>query len=115
MSNLKLKLQGPDLSSRYAAAEQRRHVVALLRNGDSVVVELTSVESISESYADELFGVLAAVYGLDWLRSNVKVEVSNEHVLRTIAVAIKKRLNETKTAPRPAKVFSPTHSVGTWR
>jgi hypothetical protein len=49
---------------------------------------------ISKPIADELFGVLAAVRGWDWLSKAVRLEGANEHVLRVIAEVINRRLKE---------------------
>lgn len=94
-----ITLAGPDLSSRRTAAVAREDVLSHIAAEGKVVVDLTSVLSISESYADELFGVIASVYGLSWLHQHVTVRVSQEHVLRSIAVALKHRLALTPPVP----------------
>ena len=57
-----------------------------------VSIDLGGVFSISESYADELFGVLALRYGLGWLSDNVAFHNQNHFVFRAIASAIRQRL-----------------------
>ena len=95
MSDIIIKLPGTDLASRTSAATVRYSVVSAVSSGNKVVVDLAAVESLSYSYADELFGVLAALQGFDWLVEKTRIVNAKEHVLRVIAEAISRRLKET--------------------
>ena len=94
---IKINIDYPDLSSRKTAALQRTELLNAIQRGP-VVLDLAAVESISDSYADELFGVIAAVHGLDWLSQHVKIAGAKEPVLRAIAVAVKRRISEPQVA-----------------
>ena len=95
MAEITIKLEGPDLASRRTAAIERHKLVSHTASGNKVVVDLSNVVSLSYSYADELFGVLAAAQGWDWLTKNVHLKNTNEHVLRVVAEAVNRRLKET--------------------
>jgi hypothetical protein len=95
MTETIITLPGTDLASRQTAATVRYNVVSAVSSGNVVVVDLCAVESLSYSYADELFGVLAATQGFEWLVENVKIVNAKEHVLRVIAEVINRRLKET--------------------
>ncbi len=95
MTDTIIKLPGTDLASRQTAATVRYNVVSAVSAGNSVVIDLLAVESVSYSYADELFGVIAATQGFDWLVENVKIVNTKENVLRVIAEVISRRLKET--------------------
>src|SRR3990172_7582150 len=94
MAEITIKLEGPDLASRKTAAIERHKLLGHAAAGNKVVVDLSDVVSVSYSYGDELFGVLAAVQGWDWLSKTVRLEGANEHVLRVIAEVINRRLKE---------------------
>lgn len=94
VADIAIKLIGPDLASRKTAAIERHKLLGHAAAGNTVVVDLSDVVSVSYSYADELFGVLAAVRGWDWLSKVVRLEGANEHVLRVIAEVINRRLKE---------------------
>jgi hypothetical protein len=94
VANITIKLIGPDLASRKTAAIERHKLLGHAATGNKVVVDLSDVVSVSYSYGDELFGVLAAVQGWDWLSKTVRLESVNEHVLRVIAEVINRRLKE---------------------
>ena len=95
MTEITIKLEGPDLASRKTAAVDRHKLLGHTAAGNKVAIDLSSVLSLSYSYADELIGVLAAVQGWEWLIKNVQLKNANEHVLRVIAEAINRRLKET--------------------
>ena len=98
-----IKISDTDLASRQAAAELRAQIEKRASQGEKISVDFSSVLSISESYADELFGVLAFRYGLEWLSENVVLHRLNSFAFRAIASAIRQRLaSQSPTAPDSA-------------
>ena len=95
MAEITIKLEGPDLASRKTAAVERHKLLGHTAAGNKVAIDLSSVLSLSCSYADELIGVLAAVQGWEWLIKYVQLKNANEHVLRVVAEAVSRRLKET--------------------
>lgn len=89
-----IKIANTDLASRQAAADLRAQIVqrVLSGNDSKVSVDLSNVLSISESYADELFGILALRYGLEWLTNSVVIHHPSPFVFRAISSAIRQRL-----------------------
>lgn len=89
-----------DLASRQAAARLRADIERRAGRGERVILDFAVVESLSESYADELLGVLAARYGLDWLAQRVQPRNARASVSRAIAAAIRYRLDlDPRRAP----------------
>jgi hypothetical protein len=80
-----------DLASRTSASRLRSSFEGELIDS-TVRLDLTNVLSISESYADELFGVLVQQYGLEWVFSRIQVVGASPPVVRTIRTAIRYRL-----------------------
>lgn len=95
VAEVAITLLGTDLASRTSAATVRYNVVGAVSSGNCVVIDLAAVESLSFSYADELFGVLTALQGFDWLVEKTRIVNAQEHVLRVIAEVINRRLKET--------------------
>jgi hypothetical protein len=58
-----------------------------LSRGSSVDLDLSGVYSISESYSDEIFGVLVVKFGATVLKQ-VKVRNASPSILKSIAKAI---------------------------
>ncbi|AKV06148.1 hypothetical protein B723_06975 [Pseudomonas fluorescens NCIMB 11764] len=80
-----------DLASRTLASRERSSLYKLLSDQDQVVIDLGDVASISESFADELFGVLVLEQGFDFVVNHVKIVNAADDVLRSIAIAMKRR------------------------
>jgi hypothetical protein len=91
-------LPNSDLASRRLAATERSKVLGMISDDERLVIDLVNVRSISESYADELFGVLVATFGLPAFLDRVKINNASDNVLRTIAVAINRRKTEETLA-----------------
>jgi hypothetical protein len=87
-----IAISDTDLGSRHAAAKLRVQVEACALDGKKVVLNLGSVLSISESYADELFGVLVARHGLEWFAERIALHGATPVVFRVIVTSIRYRL-----------------------
>jgi uncharacterized protein DUF4325 len=61
-------IYGSVLAGRQPAIEIREEVERLVRAGETVTVDLEGVATMSPSFADELFGKLAANVGTDAVR-----------------------------------------------
>lgn len=87
-----------DLASRTLAARERAKVVEKLALEARVTLNLSNVKSISESFADELFGVLVLERGLEFVTRRLKIEGAQDNVLRSIAIAMKRRSSALQVA-----------------
>tara|TARA_Y100000815_G_C13330690_1_gene495842 strand:- start:1033 stop:1320 length:288 start_codon:yes stop_codon:yes gene_type:complete len=86
--------QRTDLASRQLGADERRRLEAVLAEQGAVQIDLGNVESISESFADELFGILVRDKGLDFVTACVKITHASESALRSIAIAMHRRSSQ---------------------
>ncbi|WP_160147502.1 STAS-like domain-containing protein [Caballeronia pedi] len=102
--NCALAPEHTDLSSRRLATELRSSALAELRRSGSVSIDLGRVESISESYADELFGMLAVGLGIEDFVRRVRILHANRHVLKVIAQALKERLEQERGIAARAQI-----------
>ena len=84
-----------DVSSRSNASDLRRKIIALVQAGSNVELDLGDVRTISDSFADELFGVLARDKGSDWFRQWIQIKNAEEFPRATILDEIKNRLQLT--------------------
>lgn len=94
MSNVNIKLPIGDLASRRLAIPKRTKIEEVINTGNTVILDLSDVYSISESYADELFGVLTIKYGYEYLLQHIKIIGASNAVIRNIAIVIQRRKNE---------------------
>lgn len=82
---------GTDLSSRSYAKEQRELVESYLIKGNNLTIDLRNVESISHSFADELFAVLYAEVGEELFARKIKLIVKNKDLIQIISDSIRQR------------------------
>lgn len=82
---------GTDLSSRFKASGLRRQIES---SADllPVVLDFEGVYTMSESFADELIGLLVASRGHDWFRENVRVCNMAPEVRLSVLKAVRTRL-----------------------
>ena len=83
--------ESTDLASRHSAAVLRESLEQKL-SGGGVVLDFSRVESVSESYADELLGVLVIRHGLPGLFENLRLTGARASVAQSLAGAIRQRL-----------------------
>jgi hypothetical protein len=94
MNAVRLVINETDPASRRAGSLLREEIENSCRDSEIVTVDLGAVLSISESFADELFGVLVSRKGLQWLSEHVAISNAKPAVIRTIADAVSSRLEE---------------------
>lgn len=88
------KLPEGDLASRNLAIPQRHKIELLLKQGNAINLDLSGVLSLSESYSDEIFGVLVVKHGQKKVLSSLRVSNASPSILKSIAKVIQRRSNE---------------------
>lgn len=87
-----IRIEGTDLASRAHASRLRNELIhALNSNLDKsapIVLDFSGVESISDSFADELFGVLSASLGIEEFFNKIKVIRIKTHLRKVIAINV---------------------------
>lgn len=89
--NTAIAFNNTDLASRSAAAKKRAEIESWLStsvNDTIISVDLSGVESISGSYADELFGVLAQKLGEEAFIQRFKFIRAKNYCLTVIAECV---------------------------
>jgi hypothetical protein len=80
-----------DLAGRTAARQVRTDIENAIANNDKVSISLKGVLSISHSYADELFAVLAEKYTDSVFYHSITVRGATKQVANSIVDAINLR------------------------
>jgi hypothetical protein len=87
---------GTDISSRASAALVRDEILSDLKKADHparAVFDFTDVRTVSGSFADELFAVVAEQYGDAWFRDHFGFVNVPEWIRESIVESIQERLN----------------------
>ena len=84
------------LASRKLAIPHRHQIEQAFINENvmKIEIDLSGVESISESYADEIFGVLVDEFGFAGVLKHIQIMNAKNYVLANIAIVIDRRANE---------------------
>src|SRR5690606_11891243 len=99
MSSRAIDLPAGDLTGRRAAVPVRLQTQALIAAGTTVRFNLGAVLSLSDSYADELFGVLVLEFGLVRALDHIVLVNASDAVVRVIAEAVARRSQERGEDP----------------
>jgi anti-anti-sigma regulatory factor len=86
---------GTDLSSRRIAALLRQSILKVLSANSRFTIDFVGVRTVSDSFADELFGALAADYGTEWLRDHLSLVGLSPEVRTIILSALQRGLKRT--------------------
>ena len=90
---------GTDLSSRANGVVVRDALLAALAHGSlRVTVDCTGIRTLSESFADEVFGLLVAEYGKPWFKEHVAVLGLTDSTRVSILRAVAERLHLSPAA-----------------
>lgn len=92
MTTFRLQELGSSLASRARGRELRLQVKA---NDGPCTLDFAEVLSVSESFADELLGVLVADHGVDWLSQHIAFENVSTPVRGVILDVIERRTTPT--------------------
>lgn len=111
MNKIAYKLPEGDLASRNQAIPQRHKIEVFINDGNYVDLDLSGVFSISESYSDEIFGVLVVKFGIKTVLNQVKVRNASPSILKSIARVIQRRSNEVASKKVQPPGFDGTYAV----
>ncbi len=95
---------GTDISSRRTASMFRAEVVASIKSGASpVTLDFAGIESVSDSFLDELVGVTVKELGTTWFHDNVRVVNLSADDRESLLRVINQRLSKlASVAPSKA-------------
>jgi STAS-like domain of unknown function (DUF4325) len=85
-------LAGRLITRRLARMHRNRLESLLEERSDGVEVDLSQVELMTPSFADEYFGVLAERYGREAFRQRIRIRGAGEDLRHLLAAVIGQRL-----------------------
>jgi hypothetical protein len=87
---------GEYLGTRQLGEKVRSQLLPLIQGNEKVELDFTSVEVVSNSFADECLAKLLLVMSLDELKQRTTFTGVNDLVRKNIAIAFRRRLNALK-------------------
>ena len=96
------------LSSRQIGRKIRNIVEKFLEDNDTVVIDFNGIELISQSFGDEILGVLIRERGINNVKGRVKIANAAPVIKSVMSFVIsysKERASKRKTPPPPVLPF----------
>ena len=82
------------LITRQDAKQYRNRLINLLEEHEQVVINLSALELLTPSFADEWLGVLSQRYGKDLFRQRIRFVGASEELKHLISVVLANRLKD---------------------
>jgi hypothetical protein len=90
---------GPFVSSRGSARELRNEIVGLATStGERIELDFAGVESISDSFSDELIAVLVKLHGPQWVLDHVRIVNLGAEDRRDVERVVERRAGPVSVA-----------------
>jgi hypothetical protein len=94
MATVSLFEFGDSLGTRFLGSEVRRLIETHLAVGESLLVDFSGVTSVTHSFADEVFGELVSVLGLNRFKQAIRFAGVNKDSRAIIRFVISERLKQ---------------------
>ena len=79
--NIKREIGGFDFAGSRGSGEIiREKIKPILDKGESVTLDFVGVENISQSFADEVFGIFVRAFGVEYIRGKVRLVNDNQAI-----------------------------------
>ncbi|MCE3047389.1 STAS-like domain-containing protein [Helicobacter kayseriensis] len=89
------------LGSRDSGEILRKRIIELLETKDwQVVVDFQRIDRVSHSFADEVFGLLYAKFGLDVIKRKIVLENAQDNIKNLANFVIKERARKNNASSR---------------
>jgi len=97
---------GESLNTRFYGASLKDLIMKEYNNDNQVILDFNNVKSISQSFADQCFGIIVAEIGLESFQKKFKIINIKDNIAKMIKyvalkradkIAVKSNSNKTKT------------------
>lgn len=75
--------------SRKSGEKIREEIVEKVKEGGGVTLDFVQVNMITQSFGDEMLGILTRAYGIDYIRKNIRLNNHNDEIKNILNYVIK--------------------------
>ncbi|MEM4134681.1 MAG: STAS-like domain-containing protein [Candidatus Micrarchaeia archaeon] len=95
--------------SRFTGEEIRDIMKKCFDNGESVILDFQGIEGITQSFGDEIIGIFTRIYGVDFVKNNIKLENANEKIKSILNWVVKysKKIHDLSKENNNAVIIRP--------
>lgn len=83
------------LGSRQTAEVIREIILQHIQKGEKVTVDFENINLITQGFADELIGILVRAFGINFIKSNIKIVNTTENVRKMLNIVVQYSKNPT--------------------
>ncbi len=76
------------VGSRYYAEIIRETIYQHIQMGKKIVLDFENIDLITQSFADELIGILVRAFGVDFVKANISVINANKTIRKILNVVV---------------------------
>lgn len=87
--NIKNEIGGLDFAGSRGSGEViREKMKPVLDNRESVTLDFTGIESITQSFADEVVGIFVRAFGIGYIKDFLRLNNANDSIKQTLNFVI---------------------------
>lgn len=87
--NIKSEIGGLDFAGSRGSGEIiREKMKPVLDNAQSVTLDFTGIESITQSFADEIVGIFVRAFGISYIKNYLRLNNANDSIKQTLNFVI---------------------------
>jgi len=87
--SIKNEIGGLDFAGSRGSGELvREKMKPILDKEENVTLDFTGVESITQSFADEVVGIFVRAFGIGYIKNNLRLNNANDSIKQTLNFVI---------------------------
>ena len=87
--SIKNEIGGLDFAGSRGSGELvREKMKPALDDGVDVTLDFTGIESITQSFADEIVGIFVRAFGIDYIKDSLRLNNANDSIKKTLNFVI---------------------------
>lgn len=87
--NIKSEIGGLDFAGSRGSGEIiREKMKPILDDGKDVTLDFTGIESITQSFADEVVGIFVRAFGIKYIKDTLRLNNANDSIKQTLNFVI---------------------------
>ena len=88
--HIKMFTQDNDFGgSRENGERVREEIIEKLKEKNGITLDFTGISLITQSFADEIIGILTRMYGIEFIKKNIRINNANSEIKSMLNYVVK--------------------------
>ena len=75
--------------SRQNGVKVREEILTKLKDGNGVTLDFVDIDLITQSFGDEVLGILTRMHGIEFIKENIRVHNANNEIKSVLNYVVK--------------------------